>query len=96
MQVLVITRDAPGASWEGKEQLLRDEALHVWRLQQQNIVRNIWFTGPARDAVILMECDGVGSAKGILDDFPLVREGMIVYTVVALTAYDGYERLFER
>jgi muconolactone delta-isomerase len=96
MQILVITRDAPGVNWDGKERLLREEALHVWGLQRRTIVRAIWFTDPDRDAVILMECDSVARAESILDQFPLVRDRMIEYSVMALTAYDGYERLFER
>ena len=96
MQVLVITRDAPGASWENREGLLRDEALHVWWLQKQNVIRDIWFTEPVRDAVILMECEGLDGAKAVLDKLPLVSAGLITYTVMGLTAYDGFERLFER
>ena len=96
MQILVVTREAPQANWEGKQELLREEARYVWHLQHQNIIRNIWFTDPERDAVIFMECESVEIAKKLLDDFPLVRAGLIVYTVLALTAYDGYERLFER
>ena len=96
MQFLVITQDAPGADWEGKDKVLRDEARHVWGLQQQGVIRNIWFTDPGRDAVILMECEGIQAARKILDDFPLVRYGLIVYTATALTPYDGYERLFRK
>jgi len=86
----------PASKLEGKQELLREEARYVWQLQHQNIIRNIWFTDPGRDAVILVECESAEAAKRILDDFPLVRAGLIVYTVLALTAYDGYERLFER
>jgi len=96
VQFLVITQDAPGADWEGKDKVLRDEARHVWGLQQQGVIRNIWFTDPGRDAVILMECEGIQAARKILDDFPLVRHGLIVYTATALTPYDGYERLFRK
>jgi hypothetical protein len=94
MQILVITQDAPGAGWEGKDEILRDEARHVWALQQQGVIRSIWFTDPGRDAVILMECESIQAARKIVDDFPLVRHGLIVYTATGLTPYDGYERLF--
>jgi hypothetical protein len=96
IQFLVITSDAPGANWEGKDEILRNEARHVWRLQQRGIVRNIWFTDPGRDAVLLLECDGAETARTALKDLPLVRSGLLAYTILALTAYDGYERLFER
>jgi hypothetical protein len=96
MQILVITRDAPGADWEGKDEILRSEARDVWRLQQLGIVRNIWFTDPGRDAVLLLECDGAETARTTLEDLPLVRSGLITYTMLALSAYDGFERLFER
>ncbi len=96
MQILVITRDAMGTNWEEKRELLKEEAQRVWGLQQQGVIRNIWFTDPGRDAVILMECANVDAARKILDELPLVRGGLIRYTVMSLTAYDGYERLFEK
>ena len=34
------------------------------------------------------------NVRTILDKLPLVREKMIKYTIIALTSYDGYERLF--
>jgi predicted aconitase with swiveling domain len=96
MKILAISHDVPGAEWSGRESLLREEAKKIWELHTSDIIREIFFTAPDRKAVIMMEHDSVVAAARILSELPLVRAKLIEFTIVQLTAYDGYERLFDR
>lgn len=96
MQILALSKDTPGASWEGREELLSAEAAHVWRLQTENVVRNVWFTESSHDAVLLLECPSLDEARRLIAGFPLVKNGLIAFELLALTNYDSYSRLFRK
>ena len=91
---LVITHDKPNINWKEQEQLLKQEAKVLWDLQKNGIIRNIWFTKNSREAILIIEAKDSIRTKEIIDTFPLVKEGLIMYDIFELVAYDGYERLF--
>lgn len=94
MRILAIEHDLtpPGAATPAD--LYRQEALQVWTLQKQGIIRDIWFTTQGRNAVVMLECPNGKEAKRHLATLPLVQAGLIDFTVHELQSYDGYERLF--
>lgn len=96
MQILAVSNDAPGCDWTGTEALLYREALRVWELQKQALLRSIWFTVPDNNAVLLLECASVDEAQALLATLPLVREGKIVFTCTELAPYTGFDRLFSK
>jgi len=94
MKILATSTDAPQANWVGRTDLLREEAQLIWSLQKSEKIRDIWFTATDHNAVIVLECDSVAEAEGIVSEFPLVRAGLMDFDCVHLVTYDGYERLF--
>lgn len=94
MRILAIERDLtpPGATTPAD--LLHQEAATVWALQKQGLIRDIWFTTQGRNAVVMLECTNGAEARRHLAVLPLVRAGLIDFTVHELQSYDGYERLF--
>ena len=94
MRILAIERDLtpPGASVPAD--LFRQEAAAVWALEKQGTIRDIWFTTQGRNAVVMLECANGTEARRHLATLPLVRAGVIDFTVHELQSYDGYERLF--
>lgn len=94
MRILAIERELPMPVYENLHDLLRDDAAAVWGLQKQGVVREIWFTKADHRAVALLECAGAAEARRQLAALPLVRAGLIEFTVFELESYDGYERLF--
>jgi muconolactone delta-isomerase len=81
-----------GADWSGAEALLREEARAVYALQLKDIVREIWFTED-HEAVLLLECADKAEAERLLAELPLVKGGLIRFTLKELHPYDGYSRL---
>ena len=94
MRILAIERELPMPAFQNLRDLLRDEAATLWNFQKRGLVREIWFTKPDHHAVILFECSGLVEARQQLSLLPLVRTGLIDFTLLELESYDGFERLF--
>jgi muconolactone delta-isomerase len=94
MRILAIERELPTPPYANFHDLLRDEAASVWDLQKRGIVRDVWFTIGQRRAVIMLECANAAEARQHLAALPLVRHGLIEFTLLELQSYDGVERLF--
>jgi muconolactone delta-isomerase len=94
MRILAIERELtpPGAAVP--PDLYRQEAAQVWALQKAGVVRDIWFTVQGRNAIVMLECPDATEARRQLAALPLVRAGMIDFTLHELGTYDGFERLF--
>ena len=94
MQFLVQTHDAPGVDWNGQDDLLRREARHAYELWQAGSLRQLWFTDE-QDAVLLLECPDKPAAVAAVESLPLVKNGLLRYTLTQLVPYPGFGRLFE-
>lgn len=44
----------------------------------------------------MLEAESIKMAAEILHTLPLVKKGFIKFELIALRAYDGFERLFEQ
>ena len=94
MRILAIEQSTAAGPVDNLNDLLRDEAAAVWRLQQSGIIREIWFTRPDRRAVIMLECVDTDEARQHLATLPLVHRRQIEFSLLELRHYDGLERLF--
>jgi hypothetical protein len=63
-------------------------------LQQAGIIREAYFGADRNEAVLVLECATQARAQEILATLPLVQAGLIVFEVIPLKAYPGFERLF--
>ena len=93
MQILALERELRPIDAQRHALVLRDEAAQVWALKKQGVIRELWFTQRGRHAVVLLECASTEEAQQHLASLPLVREGLIAFEVLALTPYDGLDRL---
>jgi muconolactone delta-isomerase len=94
MKILALEHPLPGISAGELEAHLKQEALHVWRLQQEGAIREIYFRADRREAVLMLEAHDEDEARHILATLPLVRERLIAFDVIPLVPYSGFERLF--
>jgi len=94
MRILAIEREMPAPARPDLGNVLHEEAARVWTLSKQDVIRDIWFTAGDRRAVLMLECSGAAEARHHLATLPLVRTGVIDFTLHELRSYDGYERLF--
>jgi hypothetical protein len=94
MKFLAMETEVPGADWSGAKALLKEEARHVYEMYLSGAVRELYFT-ETHEAVIILECADKPEAERLLNDFPLVKAGLIRFALTELTPYDGYSRLMD-
>ena len=94
MKILAIEHECPGVTPQQFQQLGQVEARRVWDLQQAGIIRETYFRADRDEAVLVLECDAQAGAQEILATLPLVQAGLIVFELIPLKAYPGFERLF--
>lgn len=93
MQVLAIEREIGPVDWSQQGEVLRAEAARVWELKKAGVIRDVWFTARDRTAIVMLECASEAEAQAQLATLPLVAHGLIGFDVMALTPYDGLDRL---
>jgi muconolactone delta-isomerase len=94
MKILAIEHELPNATAEQFQQRAHAEALRAWELHQQGIIRELYFRDDRNEAVLVLECDDLETARQILATLPLVEHGLITFELIPLKAYPGFARLF--
>lgn len=94
MKILALERELPDATPDRFQQYSRAEAIRVWELYQQGIVREFYFRADRSEAVLILECESADAAQRALATLPLVKQGLITFELVPLKAYPGFARLF--
>ncbi len=92
MKILAIESEIEGADWTDSEDILKEEARHVYALYLTDSIREIYFT-ENKNAILLMEMEDKKAAIKLLDTLPLVKSGKIRFEVMELRPYTGYERI---
>jgi len=96
MKILALESEVPGVSADRfSEPLLQAEAARVWEMQQDGLIRELYFRADRRQAVLVLECESAEEARRRLGRLPLAREGLIDFEVIPLIAYSGFARLFD-
>jgi hypothetical protein len=94
MKILAIENEMDGVEWDKLEDLLKEEARHVYQLYLSDALREIYFT-ENKNAVLVLEAADREAAIHLLDSLPLVKSGMIRFEVMELKPYTGYERIIK-
>ena len=95
MKILAIEKDIQSMESKDKQSLLKDEALTVWNLYQDGIIREIYFRADQSNAVLVLECETIMEAEETLSKLPLVKNSVIKFDLIPLKPYSGFSRLFQ-
>jgi hypothetical protein len=95
MRIIAIEKEIGKPGQETFAPHLRAETLQVLELQQQDILREIYFRADKHEAVLILECKNVDAAREALDTLPLVQHGLIDFEIIPLKPYSGFLRLVE-
>jgi len=93
MKILAIEKEMPGVSDTDYQPHLEGEARKAWELHQQGLIRELYFTDDHL-AVLVLEAHDKAHARQIIEQLPLVKQKLIDFDLIALTAYPGFARLF--
>jgi ASC-1-like (ASCH) protein len=92
MKILAIENEIEGVEWDNSEDLLKEEAQHVYNLYLSDSLREIYFT-ENKNAILMLETEDKKTAIKLLDTLPLVKSGKIKFEVMELRPYTGFERI---
>lgn len=95
MKILAFEKELPGSSRDQFQHHAQAEARAAWNLYQAGWIRELYYRADQSAAVLVLECESIKVAEGILAELPFVREGLIRFELIPLKAYPGFERLFE-
>ena len=95
MKILAIEKEIPGVKDSDYTPYLKAEARKVWDLQQQGLIREMYFTDD-QCAVLILEADNKDHASQIINQLPLVQNKLIDFELLILNPYPGFARLFKQ
>jgi muconolactone delta-isomerase len=95
MKILALEREQPDASPDAFKLHAAEEARKTWELHQAGLIRELYFRADQSTAVLVLECNSIDEAQNTLAELPFVREGLIVFDLIPLKAYPGFQRLFK-
>ena len=95
MKILALEKEVPGIT-ENRftPEILRTEAALAWELHQAGMIRELYFRHDRQEAVLILECKDAEEAQSGLATLPLVKEGLITFDIIPLTAYPRFAMLF--
>lgn len=94
MKILAFEKEMPGVTDSKYTPYLEAEARKAWELQQEGLIRELYFTDD-HCAVLILEARDKAHAREIVDQLPLVQQKLIDFDLMVLTAYPGFSRLFK-
>jgi len=94
MKILAIERELPNIKGSDYQPFLEAEACKAWKLHQEGLIRELYFTDD-HCAVLILEARDKTHAREIVNQLPLVQQKLIDFDLLALTAYPGFARLFK-
>lgn len=94
MKILAIEKEMPGIVDSDYLPHLESEARKAYELQQQGLIRELYFTDD-HCAVLMLEARDKAHAREIVNQLPLVQHKLIDFDLLALVAYPGFARLFK-
>jgi hypothetical protein len=92
MKLLAIEKEISKVNWDEENEVLINESYRVYEMFQEGIIREIYFN-QNDNAIIVLECDSIGSAQQVLSTLPLVNAGLIGFDVMELRPYTGFSRI---
>lgn len=96
MKILALEKEPPDVSPNAFKHFAEEEARKTWELHQAGMIRELYFRADQTTAVFILECDSIEKAQNTLAELPFVRKGLIVFDLIPLKAYPGFERLFRQ
>jgi hypothetical protein len=94
MKILAMEKERPETQPGQFALYLKSEAMRVWSLCQDGVVRELYFRQDRSEAVLVLECEGAAQARQVLNALPLVQSGLIDFELIPLRPYSGFSRLF--
>jgi hypothetical protein len=95
MKILALEYKLPSVTVEKYKQYADAEALRIWELHQEGVIREVHFRADRNEMVLTLECENVESARKALRSLPSDKQGLLYFELIPLKTYTGFECLFQ-
>jgi hypothetical protein len=92
MKILALEKELNIIDWTSQNELLKEESRIVYNFYQEGTIREIYFN-ESKNAIMILECESISKAEEFLLSLPLVKEGLITFTLMELNPYTGFDRI---
>jgi hypothetical protein len=89
MKILAIERGLRIPDHDHKTEILKKEALQLFRLLLSGHIREIFFS-ENRNVIIILECENVERAYELLNSLPLVNKRYTEYDLIQINPLIGF------
>ena len=94
MKILALERELKTTDWTTRKELLKEESRIVYNFYKEGTIREIYFN-ESKNAIMILECESISKAEELLKSLSLVKEGLIVFTLMELKPYTGFDRIIK-
>ncbi len=96
MKILAIISVVPGAEIATIRQHLADELRGSWQMFVNGTLREAYATESPGRVVFVLETDGIGEARTLLGNLPLVQAGCFTLELLELRPFVNWSMLFSK
>ena len=93
MKILAIEKNVRQINPENEKMILSEEAIFVYELYHDEIVREFYFN-ENHEAILILEHSSLAACNEMLHALPLVKHGLTRFEVMEMRPYTGFERIF--
>ena len=95
MKILALEKELNQPHTSEFKKYEKAEAKALWQLYIKGVVREFYFRGDKKLAVLILEVKNKFKAKEVLNNLPFVNKKLIEFDLIPLKPYPGFERLFK-
>ena len=93
MKILAVEKNVRPIDPENEKMILSEEAILVYELYHDEIVREFYFN-ENHEAILVLEYSSVAACEELLHELPLVKRGFTRFELMEMRRYTGFERIF--
>ena len=93
MKILAVEKNVRQIDPEKKYLILSAEAIALYELFHDEIVREFYFN-ENHEAILIMEYSSLTACDELLHYLPLVKHGLTRFELMEMRPYTGFERIF--
>lgn len=93
MKILAVEKNVRQIDPEKETTILSEEAVALYELYHDEIVREFYFN-ENHEAILILEYSSIAACDEMLHDLPLVKQGLTRFELMEMRPYTGFERIF--
>lgn len=94
MKILALLNVTDAANPERIKPHIVPENKMVWELYKSGLIREMYFRADSKGAVLVLEAPELPKAEAVMQDLPMVKEGLLIVQLIQLNPFTQLEFAF--